>query len=106
MRAGTCGGPRRGPWESAARWRSCPTSRSYSSTKRIRWLVKRWRKRLSASKAGHSVALGDRSPVMSQEEFRLLRDLIYDHCGIYFRDEMRYLIERRLWPRLRLHELQ
>ncbi|HZZ86038.1 MAG TPA: protein-glutamate O-methyltransferase CheR [Anaeromyxobacteraceae bacterium] len=48
----------------------------------------------------------DHAPVMSAEEFRLLRDLIYDHCGLFFRDEMRYLLERRLAPRLQVHGLQ
>jgi chemotaxis protein methyltransferase CheR len=37
---------------------------------------------------------------MSEEEFRLLRDLLHDHCGILFRDDTRYLLERRLAPRL------
>src|SRR5512141_3033311 len=37
---------------------------------------------------------------MSEEEFRLLRDLVHDHCGIFFRDDTRYLLERRLSPRL------
>ncbi len=37
---------------------------------------------------------------MSEEEYRLLRDLVRDHCGISFRDESRYLLERRLGPRL------
>lgn len=37
---------------------------------------------------------------MSEEEFRLLRDLVQAHCGIVFRDETRYLLERRLAPRL------
>ncbi|BDG06937.1 CheR family methyltransferase [Anaeromyxobacter paludicola] len=48
----------------------------------------------------------DQCPVMTVEEFRLLRDLIYDYCGLYFRDEMRYLLERRLAPRLQVHALQ
>jgi chemotaxis protein methyltransferase CheR len=38
--------------------------------------------------------------VMNQEEFRLLRDLVYEHCGIFFHDEVRYLLERRLNSRL------
>jgi chemotaxis protein methyltransferase CheR len=42
---------------------------------------------------------------MNAEEFRLLRDLIHQHCGIYFRDDMRFLLERRLTPRLRVHRL-
>jgi chemotaxis protein methyltransferase CheR len=37
---------------------------------------------------------------LGDEEFRLLRDLIYEHCGLYFREDMRFLVERRLVPRL------
>lgn len=37
---------------------------------------------------------------MTDEEFRLLRDLVQGHCGIAFRDETKYLMERRLGPRL------
>src|SRR5688572_14025964 len=37
---------------------------------------------------------------MAVEEFRLLRDLVYEHCGILVRDEMKFVMERRLWPRL------
>jgi chemotaxis protein methyltransferase CheR len=37
---------------------------------------------------------------MSLEEFRLLRDLIYDYCGIYFQDDAKYLVSRRLNSRL------
>jgi chemotaxis protein methyltransferase CheR len=39
-------------------------------------------------------------PVMSEEEFRLLRDLVEAHCGITFRADMKYLLARRLAPRL------
>ncbi|HSN93024.1 MAG TPA: CheR family methyltransferase [Anaeromyxobacteraceae bacterium] len=39
-------------------------------------------------------------PPMQEEEFRLLRDLVHAHCGILFRDDLRYVLERRLWPRL------
>ena len=42
----------------------------------------------------------DRGPSLSPDEFRLLRDLLYEHCGIMFRDEMSYLMERRLRARL------
>src|SRR5437763_7345458 len=48
----------------------------------------------------------ERPPLMTQEEFRLLRDIIYDHCGILFREEMKYLLERRLVPRLRLRHCE
>jgi chemotaxis protein methyltransferase CheR len=37
---------------------------------------------------------------MTEEDFRLLRDLVHDHCGVLFRDDTRYLLERRLAPRL------
>jgi chemotaxis protein methyltransferase CheR len=45
--------------------------------------------------------LGDeRGATMSPEEFRLLRDLIHDHCGIVFEDDQVALMQRRLGPRL------
>ncbi len=37
---------------------------------------------------------------MTLEEFRLLRDLIHEHCGIFFPDDNKYLLHRRLGPRL------
>lgn len=37
---------------------------------------------------------------LGEEEFRLLRELVHAHCGLFFRDESRYLLERRLTPRL------
>jgi len=42
---------------------------------------------------------------MTEEEFRLLRELIRAHCGIWFRDDTRELVQRRLAPRLQLHGL-
>jgi chemotaxis protein methyltransferase CheR len=39
-------------------------------------------------------------PEMSAEEFRLLRDHVYSHCGILVREDMKFVMERRLWPRL------
>jgi chemotaxis protein methyltransferase CheR len=44
--------------------------------------------------------VGEGFPRMSEEEFRLLRDLIQAHCGILFRDDTRFLLERRLGARL------
>jgi chemotaxis protein methyltransferase CheR len=49
------------------------------------------------------MALADLAPKMTTEEFRLLRELVQDHCGLWFRDESAYLLERRLWPRLQVH---
>lgn len=45
------------------------------------------------------------SPPMSPEEFRLLRDAIYEYCGIYFQDDAKFLVQRRLAPRLEALEL-
>jgi chemotaxis protein methyltransferase CheR len=38
--------------------------------------------------------------VLSRDTFRLLRDVIYSHCGIFFADENSYIIQRRLAPRI------
>jgi chemotaxis protein methyltransferase CheR len=43
-------------------------------------------------------ASGDRP--LSKEQFRLLRDLIYEYAGIYFADDSSYLLQRRLAPRV------
>lgn len=48
---------------------------------------------------------GAAGPRMSAVEFRLLRDLFYEHAGLCFRDELIYLLERRLAPRLKVHGL-
>ncbi|RJS15236.1 protein-glutamate O-methyltransferase CheR [Corallococcus sp. H22C18031201] len=37
---------------------------------------------------------------MTVEQFRLLRDHVYSHCGILVHDDMKFVMERRLWPRL------
>ncbi len=41
------------------------------------------------------------APRLGPEEFRLIRDLVRAHCGIHYPDDLRYLMERRLAPRLR-----
>ncbi len=43
---------------------------------------------------------------MNDEEFRLLRDLVYQHCGLHFTQESKYLLERRLGKRLHQHRLK
>lgn len=43
---------------------------------------------------------------MSDEEFRLLRDFVYQHCGLHFTEESKYLLERRLGKRLQHHRLK
>lgn len=42
---------------------------------------------------------------MSDEEFRLIRDLVYSHCGLFFDNDSKYLLEKRLGKRLSLHQL-
>ncbi|GFE61269.1 protein-glutamate O-methyltransferase CheR [Geobacter sp. AOG2] len=37
---------------------------------------------------------------MADDEFRNIRDSIYSHCGIYFDDDSKYLLEKRLARRL------
>ncbi len=37
---------------------------------------------------------------MSDDEFRVIRDSIYSHCGIYFDEDSKYLLEKRLARRL------
>jgi chemotaxis protein methyltransferase CheR len=42
---------------------------------------------------------------MSDEEYRLIRDLIYNHCGLFFDQDSKYLLEKRLSRRLTHHRL-
>ena len=42
---------------------------------------------------------------LSEEEFRLIRDLIYSHCGLYFDSDSKYLLDKRLVRRLAHHNL-
>lgn len=42
---------------------------------------------------------------LSEDVFRLIRDTIKDHCGLYFDDGSRYLLEKRLTRRIRNHHL-
>jgi chemotaxis protein methyltransferase CheR len=42
----------------------------------------------------------DATPRLAEQEFRLLRELVHEHCGLCFRDDARYLLERRLAPRV------
>lgn len=49
--------------------------------------------------------LDDQIKAMTEEEFLLLRDLVYDHCGIWFDQHNSYLLEKRLSRRLETHNL-
>ncbi|MBX3237181.1 MAG: protein-glutamate O-methyltransferase CheR [Nitrospiraceae bacterium] len=45
--------------------------------------------------------LNDASASMAPDTFKQLRDLIYEHTGIYFQESKKYLLESRLQPRLK-----
>lgn len=40
---------------------------------------------------------------LEEDVFRLIRDFVRDFCGIYFDDDSRYLLEKRLSRRVRMH---
>jgi chemotaxis protein methyltransferase CheR len=42
---------------------------------------------------------------LPEDVFRLLRDLIRDHCGLFFDDGSRYLLEKRLTRRVKSYHL-
>lgn len=42
---------------------------------------------------------------MSEEEFRLIRDLVHGHCGLFFDHDTKYLLEKRLGKRLAEHNM-
>lgn len=48
----------------------------------------------------------DSDVLMSEEEFRLIRDIIYSHCGLYFDSDTKYLLEKRLARRLQLFQIR
>jgi chemotaxis protein methyltransferase CheR len=43
---------------------------------------------------------------LSEEEFEDIRDFIHTHCGIYFDDNYKYIIEKRLINRIRENRLK
>lgn len=40
---------------------------------------------------------------LEEDVFRLIRDFVRDYCGIFFNDDSRYLLEKRLSRRVRTH---
>ncbi len=46
-----------------------------------------------------------RRPVLVEATFRLLREQFHDRFGLWFHDDLRFLLELRLGPRLALHGL-
>ena len=42
---------------------------------------------------------------LPEDVFRLVRDIIKDYCGLYFDDNSRFLLERRLSRRIKNHHL-
>lgn len=43
---------------------------------------------------------------LGDEEFRLIRDLINNYCGIFFEDSSQYIVERRLSRRVLTHHFK
>lgn len=43
---------------------------------------------------------------MNLEEFHLFRDFVYQHCGLHFNEDSKYLLEKRLGKRLQHHNLK
>lgn len=43
---------------------------------------------------------------MNNDEFLLLRDFVYQHCGLHFSEDSKYLLEKRLGKRLQAHRLK
>ncbi|PLX90723.1 MAG: chemotaxis protein CheR [Desulfuromonas sp.] len=43
---------------------------------------------------------------MEEDDFRLLRDFVYQYCGLYFDSDSKYLLEKRLNKRLSHHRLE
>lgn len=43
--------------------------------------------------------------LMNEEEYQLIRDLIYNHCGIFFDNASKFLLEKRLNNRLKIHDI-
>lgn len=50
--------------------------------------------------------LNDEILALPEDVFRLLRDYIRDYCGMYFDDSSKYMLERRLSRRVRLHQFR
>lgn len=44
--------------------------------------------------------------LMTEEEFRLISDYIYNHCGLSFEASSKFFLEKRLSNRIRLHQLK
>ncbi len=59
----------------------------------------------NSSQTAHSGLFEPKIIPMSDETFRLIRDLIRNYCGIYFDDSSKYLLERRLSRRVALLNL-
>jgi chemotaxis protein methyltransferase CheR len=48
----------------------------------------------------------DETIELPDDVFRLMRDFIREYCGMYFDDNSKYLLERRLSRRVRLHQFK
>ncbi len=48
----------------------------------------------------------EKAPVLTEETFRLIRDLVNEYAGLYFDDSYREIFEHRLQRRLSVHKLE
>src|SRR5690349_10666618 len=101
MSTGRSGAPSRGRRPSFWAPGRSPCSTRRWRRKRTRWLGAR----SSDSWAGLVMLFSDPTQQLTDEEFRLIRDLIYSHCGLYFDTDSKYLLDRRLSQRVALHGL-
>ncbi len=60
---------------------------------------------LDPSKTLYGILKSESAPEMADEEFHSIKDLIYDHCGIYFERDKKYLLTNRLSRRLSVLQL-
>jgi chemotaxis protein methyltransferase CheR len=51
------------------------------------------------------IFFGDSDITLTDEEFRMLRDLIYRYSGLHFDEDNRFLLERRLATRLSIYQM-
>ncbi len=47
------------------------------------------------------IARDDAAPEMTESEFRMFAELLRGHCGLYFSEDTRFLLERRIHRRMR-----
>lgn len=52
------------------------------------------------------ISIDKNIPLMDDSEFEDLRDFIYEYCGLFFEEDKRYILQKRLPGRIAAHQLQ